>query len=355
MVVCSTCNKQVKRGQECQSCTKGKTNMDDPDKSGSADGQPKTVQVYVNELLSYAVHYYQSGTNLNLKRVIEEEFDHEDIKAAKKLLSDLGLEMETPDCRRTSPNRSALEADVADLMTGLGNLDQTQEITPIFACVDHSKVPMTLPPEEACSTVSMAIRLAKVEAMLGSLRKDVVEQTENVGTLFEMMAHKPTYAAATSQPSASQRDAAIGGTPGGSNATISVGMALQGATQQQQRRPPTKSDKGDTTIQQEDGDGFRKPPGHLRNDERRKKRKEKLIIGTKTDSTLKSDSGTISIMVKFVDKKYQNEDITKHATEIEGGVEVHAVETVSNPNARTKSFRVEINYKDKDKVLDGKH
>ena len=240
---------------------------------------------------------------------------------------------------------------------------------------------MTLPPEEACSTVSMAIRLAKVEAMLGSLRKDVVEQTENVGTLFEMMAHKPTYATATSQPSASQRDAAIGGTPGGSNATISLGMALQGATQQQQRRPPTKSDKGDTTIQQEvgrapqgvtqqhqrrpptksdkgdtntqqeDGDGFRKPPGHLRNDERRKKRKEKLIIGTKTDSTLKSDSGTISIMVKFVDKKYQNEDITKHATEIEGGVEVHAVETVSNPNARTKSFRVEINYKDKDKVL----
>ena len=87
MVVCSTCNKQVKRGQECQSCTKGKTNKDDPDKSGSADGQPKTVQVYVNELLSYAVHYYQSGTNLNLNRVIEEKFDHGDIKGNIRRIS----------------------------------------------------------------------------------------------------------------------------------------------------------------------------------------------------------------------------------------------------------------------------
>ena len=69
-------------------------------------------------------------------------------------------------------------------------------------------------------------------------------------------------------------------------------------------------------------------------------------MGKKDDNRLKSDSETIHIMVKYLSKQYVDDDMKKYVDE--EGVEVHSVETVSNPNA--KSFRIEIPFKDKDGV-----
>ncbi len=44
-----------------------------------------------------------------------------------------------------------------------------------------------------------------------------------------------------------------------------------------------------------------------------------------------------------------NDDIEKYVSD--KGVTVHSIETVLNPNAKTKSFMIEIPYKDKDKVM----
>ncbi len=63
-----------------------------------------------------------------------------------------------------------------------------------FAAVDYRKISMTISPEEACSSISMTVRMTKVETMLSILRKDMEEQTENVGTLFDVMYKKPSYA-----------------------------------------------------------------------------------------------------------------------------------------------------------------
>ncbi len=110
-------------------------------------------KVYINELLHYATYHYATSSKDNIKKVIQEMFDHQDLIEAKKLLSDLGVEVEKTDGRRLSPNRSALEADMMDLMTGLENLDLMQELKPKFTAYDWAKVPKVTP-EEACNTVS---------------------------------------------------------------------------------------------------------------------------------------------------------------------------------------------------------
>ncbi len=182
MVKCKACGANVAqgriRGKKCEVC--------DP-----AEG-PQTVEVYVNELLSYVWHYYHTSSRVHLKRVVEEKFSHDDIKAAKKLLSDIGVVVEKADGRVTSTNRSALEADVADLMNALDNLDNDRELHPVFAAVDHSKISMTIPPEEACSSISLAVRMSKMEAMFAIIRSDVDKQTENVGTLFDLATERET-------------------------------------------------------------------------------------------------------------------------------------------------------------------
>ncbi len=102
MVKCKSCGSSVGQAK-----IKGKKhNICDPE----IDGAQK-VEVYVNELLSYVWHYYKSSSKVSIRRVIEEKFSHKDIKIAKKLLSDLGVDMEKADGRATSNNRSVLEAD----------------------------------------------------------------------------------------------------------------------------------------------------------------------------------------------------------------------------------------------------
>ncbi len=103
--------------------------------------------------------------------------------------------MDKADGRATSNNRSTLETDVSDFMNGLESLDKNEKLDPIFAAEDYGKISMTITPEEACSSISMAVRMTKVETMLTILRKDMEEQTENVSTLFDVMYknhHMPT-------------------------------------------------------------------------------------------------------------------------------------------------------------------
>ncbi len=91
------------------------------------------------------------------------------------------------DGRATSNNRSALEADVSDLMNGLESLDKNEELDPAADYINDN-----------FTRRSMFIHIhgskdAKVETMLAILRKDIEKQTENVGTLFDVMYKRPSY------------------------------------------------------------------------------------------------------------------------------------------------------------------
>lgn len=237
-------------------------------------------------------------------------------------------------------------------MVGLENLDSDEELDPIFAAVNHGRVSMTVSPEEACSTPSLAVRMAKVESMLKILRNDVDSQTENVGSLFQIVSEKNTYASkvAGSTPHIE--------TPGGASpgrktrpTGASAGHRPQGVhvypnAQQSQSQQNEPSIVEQSAVMNEDG--FQRPKEQIRQEDRSKRRVQRLIRGRKEDGRLKSE-GTINVMVKFLAKQYENEDMKKYVND--EGVEVHSVETVSNPSAKTKSFKIEINYKDKDKVL----
>ncbi len=110
-----------------------------------------------------------------------------------------------------------------------------------------------------------------------------------------------------------------------------------------------RSREGDSETQERNphGEGFVEPREHVRQKERRQKRAQ-LVMGKKSDTRIEA-AGTINIMVKYVSKRFGDDEMKKYV--VDEGVEVHSVETVSHANAKTKSFRIEIDFKDKDKVL----
>ena len=67
--------------------------------------------------------------------------------------------MQQPEGCNHSTNRTAFEADVADLMAALNLLDLDASNNPKFVAADLSKVP-AVAPGEAASVVSMATRIA---------------------------------------------------------------------------------------------------------------------------------------------------------------------------------------------------
>ncbi len=78
-------------------------------------------------------------------------------------------------------------------------------------------------------------------------------------------------------------------------------------------------------------------------------RREKLVMGNKTDDRLQSGSGRVTIIVQNVRKQYENDDIKKYLND--ENVNVDNIETVSHPESLTKSFKVNIKYHDKSKVV----
>ncbi len=79
------------------------------------------------------------------------------------------------------------------------------------------------------------------------------------------------------------------------------------------------------------------------------KRREQLVMGNKTDDRLQSGSGRVTIIVQYMRKQYENDDIKKYRND--ENVNVDNIETVSHPESLTKSFNVDIKYHDKSKMV----
>ena len=337
-------------------------------------------KVFISELLHYATYHYGSSTKDSIKQVIEREFDHQDIVDAKKMLSELNVQVESSDGRRSSPNRSAIEADVADLMNGLENLDKMQDFNPKFTAWDWSKVPK-VKPEEATNTVSLAIKVAKLETLYKRLADESASHTESIGNLFDTVAQSHTYASRvaaapvvlrnqgheadarqegarprTLQPKGPAIQQRPPGGEMGSSRPTRPQVPQEAGSYPHQGRPDTTT-RGqhqaalDTPGQLGDqGTGsFQIPREQRRREERNRKRRDNIIMGSKTDTTLQCGSGKVTVLVKYVHKQYDNDNIKAYLQKQK--VEVQNVELVSHPDALTKSFKIEIKYDDKTKML----
>ncbi len=54
-------------------------------------------KVYINEVLHYATYHYATSAKDNIRKVIQEMFNHQDLIAANKLLYDLEVEVDNTD------------------------------------------------------------------------------------------------------------------------------------------------------------------------------------------------------------------------------------------------------------------
>ena len=301
-------------------------------------------EVHFNELLHYACHHYGTSAKDNIRRVIQEKFSHDDIVGAKKLLSDIGVQVEMSDGRRDGPNRTAVEADMYDLMDALEKLDQLKDFQPKFAALDWEKVPK-ISPEEACNTASIAARLSTVEGLLKLLQTESKNHAENIGTLFDSVTKNNSFASVVG------RAPVANGPPGGNRTPVQVTPSGTDHGQPARRQATGNNSKPQSPLLAA-GEGANQkgqPQIHTGNRSNGKPQRKKAVIGNKTDERLQSGSGKAHIIVQYVKRHFTNDNIKSYLRD--ENVEVHSVETVSHEAALTKSFKVEINFNDKAKVV----
>ena len=81
----------------------------------------------------------------------------------------------------------------------------------------------------------------------------------------------------------------------------------------------------------------------------RRDRDRRTVYGTRQHGTLKGASNTTSLFVFRVDKGVSEDDIKTYISE--ENITNTSVQCVSHADARAKPFRVNVNNKDKDKVM----
>ena len=88
----------------------------------------------INELLAYAKHYMNSSTIDNIKRVIQNFYDDEEIVEAKKVLwSECPDDLGTMPERKSTERRKASVAHVDDIISALIKLDALNNIPEVLA------------------------------------------------------------------------------------------------------------------------------------------------------------------------------------------------------------------------------
>ena len=93
-----------------------------------------------------------------------------------------------------------------------------------------------------------------------------------------------------------------------------------------------------------DAEGFQ-----MQRQQRWSKKRDRIVVGNKKDNRLRSGSGKVTIIIKYVHKQFECDNIKKYLTD--ESVQVENIELVSHPDSLTKSFKVDITYDNKTKVM----
>ena len=115
----------------------------------------------INELLSYASFYLNNSNLSNIKKIISNFYDSEDILVAKRLLWKIsGTKLDAFSERKTTITRTSSEANINDIFEALQKLDSI-ECIPNFVAKDLNRVPDRQP--EEINLVSILNRIATLE------------------------------------------------------------------------------------------------------------------------------------------------------------------------------------------------
>ena len=128
----------------------------------------------VNELLTYAIHYLNSSTIENIKKVVQQFYSDDDILDAKKLLWESRSEIlgQFPE-RKSTKSRNAASANTIDIFEALIKLDAQGKLPNVVA-KNIDKIPNRQPEE---------LNLLYVVQRLANLEKSRDEQNETMTNL----------------------------------------------------------------------------------------------------------------------------------------------------------------------------
>ena len=182
------CRNGVKLCADCREYKENDNLFDSGDQYKQDDGN-----IILNELLAYLSHYYDSCNFDSLKTAILDGFLPQEITEARNILwENCGEYLHQYKDKRSSQNRSALEAQVNDILEGFRTLDRTQCSVPIFAATNLDRLPKFGPGE--LDIVAMVQHVIDLEGKVNHLTGNVAKHTTDIKTLFGIQYQKASFA-----------------------------------------------------------------------------------------------------------------------------------------------------------------
>ena len=118
--------------------------------------------MHINELLTYIIHYRNNSTINNIKKVIINFYNCEEILLAKKLLWELCKDrLDLIIVRKSTEQRSSSEANLSDIVDALQKLDNEEAVIPNFVAVNLDRLPDKKP--EELNIISVGNKISQLE------------------------------------------------------------------------------------------------------------------------------------------------------------------------------------------------
>ena len=332
------------------------------------------IKYVVNGLLTYVQSYIDQYSTASLKDAIVKHFDPKDIAAGRVALQEVCRDIipdfkEIQGARTSSTLREKHEIEADDICAAMLEMkrllgDEAEEV-PTFVADDVRKLPKAAPEEH--NLLNILERMLKMEQQLQSMssavevnRIELVAQKEDISgqeTRLSTLENKKSYAShvkagikvddkKTTDPTSvngkSQHQHKVV-TPAVAGPSTGNGLAQQRVNQ------------GSTNARAEPQANNRREAENSTNRnpwQQQGRRRRPVVVGAKMNAGVNrvvAGPNEIDIKVWNVSPSCEREDI-KAAVEAEGIV-VKDVVMLSKPEWRTRSFKITVTAKDKEKVM----
>ncbi len=283
--------------------------------------QTERSGLVINELLCYVDNYRHSSSRNMLRDTVKQYFTQEDVIDAKAKLFNICVDeikdLNIPPQRRASPQRSAQEADIEDILSIFEHVDE-KHILPTFAAVNLTRIPKFNP--EEVDMYSVVQRLNKLEHQV-KVNSDLISR---------------------SNPNPRSYSEVLQGSALGATAT----------------KPQDQSENGmrePKNVPENDSDGFM-VPRHLRRKLNRETRRNsggqsKVVVGNSTPTSLKGPKTNpyTNVFVYRTEKGTSEDSVKRHMQT--KGITPAEIERKSGNFQRYDSFKVTIRKGDWNAVM----
>ena len=355
----------------CEKCDRSRQLEDEAsDDDGNTPRHPDVSEggacanrIVINELLAYCTYHAKGSTCEAIKRVIMDFYTPDEITTAKNTMwQEYGTDVLGPTpSRQDSPNRSAHEVEIDDLLNAVNVIDRDAGHLMTFVAWNLGRLPRVAP--EELDLTSVILRLTQLERKHEYLERKVALNTDQVTTMTEVQLQTTSYSGAVKR---NAEHAAVGRTaPQSANSTSNLNAVdvIIDQTNQLRGRSSTipelfhrstamadsSGTDGDVTNDAATGGFVRPREQRLREARQGKRPTRQQVFGSSTSETLKAGKRTREFFVFNLDGDTTQDDLSKFL--IDSGIQAPNIERKSNEDATNKSFRIVIDSNDAEKIM----